>query len=136
MREYRKPGITKSGITPSPEFAKKGLADFAINVGAKCGHDCTYCSTGLTLRRRVVFKTVNESPFERGYAIVDDEAPIRVAADARRISPKRRKLAQLCTLTDAWAPETLPTQLGRKCLEAILNESDWKVRILTKNVAV
>ena len=135
-RVYREPGITKSGITPSPEFAKKGLANFAINVGAKCGHDCTYCSTGCTLRHRVVFQNVNENPFDRGYAIVDDEAPTRVATDAKKIDPKKRKLAQLCTLTDAWAPETLASKLGRKCLEAILNESDWHVRILTKNAAV
>lgn len=36
----------KRGITPSPEFKKKELASFAINVGIKCGHDCLYCSTG------------------------------------------------------------------------------------------
>jgi len=135
-RVYRRPGITKSGITASPEFGKKGLAMFAANVGAKCGHDCTYCSTGSTLRRRKVFQDAGESPFDRGYAIVDEQAHLRVAADARSIPPKRRGLVQLCTLTDAWAPETLSSRLGRKCLEAILSEPGWQVRILTKNAAV
>jgi hypothetical protein len=30
----------RSGIQPSPKFAKKGLAIYAVNVGRKCGHDC------------------------------------------------------------------------------------------------
>ena len=42
--------VLKSGIQPSPEFAKKGLASYSVNVGTKCGHDCTYCSTGTMLR--------------------------------------------------------------------------------------
>jgi hypothetical protein len=36
-----------SGINPSPEFAKKALAQYASNVGLRCGHDCTYCSSRL-----------------------------------------------------------------------------------------
>ena len=28
----------RSGIQPSLEFAKKGLASYAVNVGTKCGH--------------------------------------------------------------------------------------------------
>ena len=38
------------GIKTTKEFAKKKLADFAVNVGVKCAHDCTYCSTGAMLR--------------------------------------------------------------------------------------
>jgi hypothetical protein len=39
-----------SAIHRSPEFAKKKLADFSVNVGLKCGHACTYCSSGAVLR--------------------------------------------------------------------------------------
>jgi hypothetical protein len=28
----------RSGIEPSFEFAKKGFASYAVNVGTKCGH--------------------------------------------------------------------------------------------------
>ena len=28
----------KTGITRTPEFERKGLAEFAVNVGTKCGH--------------------------------------------------------------------------------------------------
>jgi DNA repair photolyase len=58
-------------VQPSPEFAKKGLASYAVNVGTKCGHDCTYCSTGAMLRMHPSFKEAGEKPFDLGYAIAD-----------------------------------------------------------------
>jgi DNA repair photolyase len=124
----------KRGIAPTPEFAKKGLASFAINVGVKCSHDCRYCSTGAMLRMNQAFKDAGESPFGFGYAIVDPNTPERVSRDAGRI--RRRGLIQLCTIVDAWAPEAQEHQLGRRCLEAVLAEPGWSVRILTKNAAV
>jgi DNA repair photolyase len=45
-------------------------------------------------------------------------------------------MIQLCTVVDAWAPEAQEYQLGRRCLEAILSQPGWTVRILTKNAAV
>jgi DNA repair photolyase len=42
-------------------------------------------------------------------------------------------LIQICTTTDAWCPSARRFNLGRKCLEAVLNEPDWTVRVLTKN---
>jgi len=122
------------GITESPEFARKGLAEFAANVGLKCGHDCAYCSAASNVRMHPEFAAINRSAFDGGYAIVDPETPNRVARDARRI--RRLGCVQLCTLTDAWAPEAQVHDLGRRCLEAILNEPGWTVRILTKNSAV
>jgi DNA repair photolyase len=124
----------KSGITRTPEFDKKGLATHAVNVGVKCGHNCLYCSTGAVLRTHRSFRDCGENPFGLGYAIVDSEAPERVARDAQRI--RKRGLVQLCTLTDAWAPEAHKYQLGRRCLAAILSQPGWTVRILTKNASV
>ena len=125
----------KGGINKSREFARKGLAEFAVNVGTKCGHDCTYCSTGATLRFHSSFKKVGESPFGTGYAIVDADTPVRVAADAAK-HPRARGLVQLCTTVDAWAPEAQAHRIGRRCLEAILGQPGWTVRVLTKNAAV
>jgi len=45
----------KNGISRTKEFEKKSLAQFAVNIGLKCGHACTYCSTGAmqdTSRRK------------------------------------------------------------------------------------
>lgn len=124
----------KTGINRTPEFERKKLARFAVNCGIKCGHDCRYCSTDAMLRMHVGFKERGESPFANGYAIVDPTTPERVARDARRT--KRRGMVQLCTVVDAWAPEAQEHQIGRRCLETILAEPGWSVRILTKNAAV
>ena len=124
----------KAGIARTKEFEKKGLAKYAVNIGTRCGHDCTYCSSPSLLRMHPCFKRLGLNPFERGYAIVDPTAPERVKRDAARIHA--RGLVQLCTTVDAWSPEAQEHDLGRRCLKAILSEPDWTVRILTKNAAV
>ena len=123
-----------SGIRSSKEFAKKGLAQYAVNVGLRCGHDCTYCSSRATLRRHAVFKELGQNAFGTGYSIVDPDIADKVAEDARRMA--KRGMVQVCTTVDAWAPEAKALDLGRRCLEALLAQPDWTVRILTKNAAV
>lgn len=132
MKTYTYPLTT--GIRKTPEFAKKGLAEFAVNVGLKCDHDCTYCSSGALLRCHKAFKQVGESPFQSGYAIVDPDISEKVGQDAARL--RNRGLVQLCTTVDAWAPAAQKYDIGRRCLEALLAEPGWTVRILTKNAAV
>ena len=39
----------KGGIRPTPKFAEKRLADYGVNVGLRCGHECTYCSSPALL---------------------------------------------------------------------------------------
>lgn len=123
-----------TGITGTPEFAKKMLATHAVNCGLRCGHDCLYCSSGAVLRCHKAFKELGEDPFGHSYAIVDPDTPERLARDAERI--RRRGMVQLCTLVDAWAPEAQEHDIGRRCLEAILSQPGWTVRVLTKNAAV
>jgi len=124
----------KRGITRTKEFEKKGLAQYASDVGTQCGHQCTYCSTPSLMRMHRSFKEAGKSPFDRGYTIVDPDTPDRVRQDAKRL--RHRGLIQLCTITDAWAPEAHAFGLGRRCLEAILSEPGRTVRVLTKNAAV
>ena len=122
------------GIIRTTEFQRKGLCEYACNTGLICGHGCSYCSTGAMVRTHKVFKRLGLSPFERGYAIVDPQTPIRLARDACR--KRKRGLVQLCTIVDAWSPEAQQYDLGRKCLQAILAQPGWRIRILTKNTAV
>lgn len=124
----------KKGISRSKEFEKKGLAEFAVNVGLKCLHDCKYCSTGAMLRTHSIFKEIGKSSFEQGFAVLDPHIASKVAHDAA--SKRKRGLVQLCTTVDAWCPAAQQYGLGRKCLEARLAEHSWTVRILTKNSAV
>src|SRR3989339_314333 len=91
----------KNGISRTKEFEKKGLAQYAVNCGLKCGHGCTYCSTGAMLRTHHAFKELGVSPFENSFAIIDPDTPDRIAQDAKR--KKQRGLVQLCTIVDAWS---------------------------------
>jgi hypothetical protein len=56
----------KNGISRTKEFEKKGLAQFAVNIGLKCGHACTYCSTGAMLRVHPAFKQIGLSESNNG----------------------------------------------------------------------
>jgi DNA repair photolyase len=125
---------TKNGITKTPAFSEKGLATHAVNVGLKCDNNCTYCSTGAMLRTHPAFKTFGVSPFGLGYAIVDKHKAEKVAVDAKNLNGTG--LIEMCTITDAYSPSARKYNLGRKCLKAILENSSYEVRILTKNVEV
>lgn len=125
---------TTNGITKTPAFEEKGLATHAVNVGLKCDNNCTYCSTGAMLRTHCAFKTLGVSPFGLGYAIVDKHKSEKVATDAKNL--KGSGLIEMCTITDAYSPSARKYNLGRKCLQAILENSNYEVRILTKNAEV
>jgi len=124
----------KAGINRSKPFEKKKLCQFAVNVGTRCGHGCVYCSSPSLLRQHDSFQQHGLNAFDFGYSIVDPDTVIRVQTDAKR--KRKRGLIQLSTTTDAWSPEAQEYDLGRGCLEAILAEPDWSLRILTKNAAV
>ena len=124
----------KTGITRTPEFEKKGLATHAVNVGLACGHRCTYCSTPTLVRRHPFFREIGSPAFTPGLVIVDPSTPDRIRKDVAKLTDAN--IVQLCTTTDAWSPEAQEFNLGRRCLQVLLEESLCNVRILTKNAAV
>ena len=132
LRVYEYP--LKAGINRTMEFEKKGLAEFSCNVGTRCGHRCTYCSSPSLLRMHDSFKQVNENPFDDGYAIIDTGITERVARDVR--NKRKRGRIILCSTVDGWCPAAAKHNLGSRCLKAILNEPGWSVRILTKSAKV
>jgi DNA repair photolyase len=122
----RQCGITRTA------HEEKLLCQFAGNTGFLCGHFCTYCSTPTILRIQI--KKLGFDPYEKNLCIVDPTTPERLAHDARH--KQKRGLIELCPLVDAWAPEALKYDLGRRSMEAILCQPGWTVRILTKNAAI
>ena len=132
LRVYEYP--LRAGINRTTEFEKKGLAEFSCNVGTRCGHRCTYCSSPSLLRMHDSFKQVNENPFDDGYAIIDTGITERVARDVR--NKRKRGRIILCSTVDGWCPAAAKHNLGSRCLKAILNEPGWSVRILTKSAKV
>ncbi len=121
----------KSGITRTAH-EEKLLCQFAGNTGFLCGHFCTYCSTPTILRIQI--RKLGFDPYEKGLCIVDPNTPERLAYDA--CHKQKRGLIEICPLVDAWPPEARKYDLGRRCLEAILCQPGWTVRILTKSAAV
>lgn len=132
LNVYQRP--RKGGIQATPEFAKKKLCNYAVNVGMACGHQCTYCSSPSLRRTHDDFKDIEQTSFQRGFAIVDPNTPERIRRDVRTLTAD--DTIQLCTMDDAWSPEAKKYDLGRKCLEILLDETPAQVRILTKNAAV
>ena len=124
----------KTGIRPTPEFLKKKLASHSANCGLLCGHNCTYCSTAALIRTHPIFQEIGRSAFTEGLVVVDPNTVLRVARDASRL--KAGDVVQVCTTTDGWAPESQELGLGRGILEALFENSDCRVRVLTKNAAV
>ncbi len=124
----------KTGINASPEFARKLLADFGVNVGLSCGHNCRFCSSRCLFRHHPAFRHFGLNPYTTRCAIVDPHSVRRVQRDAR--TKKRRGLVMLCTASDAWSPEAQAFGLGRGCAGAILDQPGWTLRVLTKNAAV
>ena len=124
----------KAGISETPEFKKKGLCNYAVNVGLICGHQCTYCSSGAMLRTHPTFADIQQTSFRKGYAIVDPNTLARISQNPPKLT--KDDVVQLCTLDDAWSPEAQKHGLGRKCLQFLLEETPAQVRILTKNAAV
>jgi len=122
------------GITATPEFAKKRLAEFGVTTGLACGHCCAYGFCRAIFRCHPAFSRLGLKPLDMGYAIVDPQSAIRVQRDARR--KRQRGLIILGPTSDAWSPEARHFNLGRACAEAILGEPGWMLRVLTKNAAV
>lgn len=132
MEEYH--CSLKTGITRTIDFEKKLLALFGVTCGIKCGNGCLYCYMSSLLRMHPAFAQIGKNPFATGYAVVDPDTPNRVARDACR--KRHRGMVQLCIFGDAWAQEAVQYDIGRRCLEAILSQPGWSVRILTKNAVV
>lgn len=119
------------GIERTEEFEKKGLATYAVNVGLGCGHACYYCSSPSLRRTHEVFQQLEQSPYTTGIAIVDPQTPRRLRQSIPPLTED--DVVQICTLDDAWSPEARRHNLGRRCLEVVLNETPAQVRVLTKS---
>jgi DNA repair photolyase len=70
----------------------------------------------------------------RNDAIVDPEAPQRVARDAAELRQRGQVILGRCF--DPWCPAGQQYHLGRRFAEAILDQDDWSLQIRTKNMVI
>jgi DNA repair photolyase len=86
------------------------------------------------IRTHPVFRRIGVSAFQCAQAIVDPQTPERIRNDAGNFGPGDVVMA--CTISGLWSPEAQARDLGRRCLEILLETSCCQLRILTKNAAI
>lgn len=130
---YERP--RQDGVKPNPEFRKKRLCNYSVGVGMSCGHQCTYCSTPALLRTHEVYRNIQQTSFQRGFAIVDPDSAERIGKNIPA-GLTATDVIQLSTIDDAWSPESRKYDLGRKVMEVLLKRTPAQIRVLTKSAEV
>jgi len=123
-----------AGIKRSLAFEKKKLATHYICVGLACGHQCTYCSVSSNFYANPVFTDIHQTSFQKGFAIIDPDTPKRALKSIPKLTAS--DVIQFSTLDDGWSPEAREYDIGRKTMKVLLENTDAKIRVLTKSAAV
>ena len=116
------------------EFELKGLGTHTAEVGLKCDTACSYCSVASSLRTHPAFRAIGRTAFAPGFAVIDPDAPEKLLEQMNGLEPSDEIV--LCSKSDAWSPYAIKLKLGRKMLKAILENTDARVRIITKSALI
>lgn len=125
------------GIMECSECLKRGIATHTVNVGLLCGQQCVYCSSPSRIFRHSVFKELGVTAFElfdNGVSIVDPWTPIRIAKKSYKLT--KDDIVLISTQTDPYDKTASKLNVGRRCIEAVLRNTEAKVKILTKSTAI
>jgi len=122
------------GINPLPPNSETWLVRYEVGAGLQCGICDRYRPTRMPRTVNGAFEAAFLSTIGRNDAIVDPEAPQRVARDAAELRQRGQVILGRCF--DPWCPAGQKYQLGGRCMEAILGQDDWSVQIRTKNAAI
>lgn len=136
-------------IVKSPGFEKKELSQFKIDLMGLCGFGCSYCSSNtgnyLRINRR---KFAEETKRQLGAPLLPTEDPdlsfiwpdvIERLKDQLANKPQSwgaGKTLVFSMLTDGFSPYLVKNGITRQALELILENTSFRVRILTKNAIV
>jgi len=136
-------------ITPSPGFAKKHLADYKLDIQGLCGFGCLYCSSnaGNYLRiNRAAFAQLAQDQVGRALTPFDDPALTYVWPDVvpnleRQLDSKRPGFGRDQTLvfsmlTDGFSPLMVTNGTTERILRLVLERTEFRIRVLTKNAIV
>lgn len=139
----------KQLITESPGFAKKRLSDYKLDLLALCQFACRYCSSnaGNYLRiNRVKFAALTHE--QLGEALLPSTAPElmfawtywkeKLLAQLDRVGPTfgTGKTLVYSMLTDGFSPHLVGSGATREALDLILQRTQFRIRILTKNAVI
>ena len=139
----------KTPIPRSPGFAKKGLADFKLDLVGLCQFGCVYCSSncGNYLRmNQQAFLALTEEQTGNASLPVDDPSLMFVWEDIlerldEQLSGKPQfwgqgKTLVFSMLTDGFSPYIVGQGITETALRMLLDRTSFRIRVLTKNAIV
>ena len=140
---------TATLLKKSPGFTKNGLSDYKIDLLALCEFGCRYCSsnTGNYLRiNRGRFAAMTEEQLGERLLPADEPALTFVYANvveqlAGELHGKPRAWGQGNTLmfsmlTDGFSPHLVSEGITRAALDLLVEKTQFRIRVLTKNAVV
>ena len=136
-------------IAASPGFAKKGLSDFKLDIVGLCQFGCVYCSSNegnyLRINRKKFAKLTKK---QTGVGSLPAEDPQLMFLWPEIIERLEKQLAKVgpdfgagktlvfSMLTDGFSPYLVQTGTTEKALRMVLEKTQFRIRILTKNSIV
>ena len=139
----------KTPIRKAPGFAKKGLADFKLDLVGLCQFGCVYCSSncGNYLRiRQQEFLALTEEQTGNATLPVDDPSLMFVWEDIlerldEQLSDEsqswgRGETLVFSMLTDGFSPHLVGAGITEAALRMVLERTSFRIRVLTKNSIV
>lgn len=139
----------KVPIPECPGFAKKLLADYKLDLSAKCPYSCKYCSSNMGSALRWKRKKYADLSLEQlGEVLLPGRDPnfaLRYGDIIGRIEaqlatkPKswgERKTLQFGMLVDNFDPISQKEGITREALDLLLDRTSFRIRVLTKNSIV
>lgn len=149
MTTFVKVPTIKTPITASPGFAKKGLSDDKLDPIAKCQFRCVYCSSndGNYLRiNRKKFAKLTKQQTGKASLPADNlqlmflwpEILERLAAQLAEMRPGfgAGRTLVFSMLTDGFSPHLVGSGTTEKALRMVLEKTEFRIRVLTKNCIV
>ena len=139
----------KQIVAPAPGFKKKGLADAHVEAMLFCQFGCRYCSSnsgmGLKLRKRsnseIVQKQLGRewNPHDASDIAISYEnfvEELEKQLQRKRRRPGRGETLVYSMLTDGFSTVLVENGTTRAVLDLLLEHTDYRIRVLTKNAVV
>jgi DNA repair photolyase len=140
--------VGKKLIQPS-SWCKKKLADAHLEALKFCEYGCSYCSSDSGMHLKMQKHTINDAVRKAtGQAFVPHDAAhisitLRGVVEAleselrsRARRPGKGQTIAYSQLTDGFSPQLVRTGTTRRVLELLLEHTDYRIRVLTKNAIV
>lgn len=139
----------KAPIAKSPGFAKKELSTYKLDILALCGFGCTYCSSNwgnyLRIWRERFADLAEQQTGTRLMPCSHPEAtytwPKILERLEEQLAAKRPGFGHGQTivfsmLTDGFSPLQVKDGTTEKALRLLLDRTEFRIRVLTKNAIV